>query len=182
MDFPLGPSRVRRAWSAGLLAGLCGCTTLQTSDGLVSTITPYRMEIVQGNIVTREQAALVRPGMSRQQVRDILGSPLLTSAFHENRWDYVFTIRRQGAEPQTRRVLVLFDGERLQSIGTGGDLPTEREFVASIDVARPARTLPPLALTDEQLKALPQPAPAASAAATPAPVTTTRAFPPLEPR
>jgi outer membrane protein assembly factor BamE len=182
MDFRSGPSRASRAVPAWLLVGLCGCTSLQTSDGLVSAITPYRMEIVQGNIVTREQAELVRPGMTRQQVRDILGSPLLTSAFHENRWDYVFTIRRQGAEPQTRRVLVLFDGERLQSIDTGGELPTEREFVASIDVARPARAIPPLALTDEQLKALPQPAPAAAPATTPAPAAAPRAFPPLEPR
>ena len=63
----------------------------------------------------------------------MLGSPLLTDPFHADRWDYVFTIRRQGAEPQLRRVVVLFEGEALESIDTGGELPGEREFVASID-------------------------------------------------
>jgi outer membrane protein assembly factor BamE len=160
---------------------LGSCASLQRSDSLVSALTPYRMEIVQGNVVTREQAALVRPGMTRAQVRDVLGSPLLASAFHADRWDYVFTIRRQGAEPQVRRVLVRFDGDRLASIDTGGELPGEREFVASIDPTRPARTAPSLTLTDEQLAALPRPAPSAPAA--PAePASVPRAFPPLEPR
>ena len=63
----------------------------------------------------------------------MLGSPLLTDLFHADRWDYVFTIRRQGAEPQSRAIVALFEGDRLKSIETGGDLPTEREFVASID-------------------------------------------------
>jgi outer membrane protein assembly factor BamE len=158
-----------------------GCASLQSSDSLVSALTPYRMEIVQGNIVTREQAAAVRPGMTRAQVRDVLGSPLLTSAFHADRWDYVFTIRRQGAEPQTRRVLVVFDGDRLKSIDTGGELPGEREFVASIDASKPPRTVPSLVLSEAQLAALPTPAaPKPPLAEAPAP--TLRTFPPLEPR
>ena len=86
---------------------------MQSSDNLLGIITPYRVEVVQGNVVTSEQAALVKPGMSRAQVRDILGSPLLTDVFHADRWDYVFTIRRQGAEPQLRRVVVRFDGEKI---------------------------------------------------------------------
>ena len=80
-----------------------GCQSLQSSDSLLGVITPYRLEIVQGNVITKEQAALVKPGMSQAQVRDVLGSPLLTDLFHVDRWDYVFTIRRQGAEPQGAR-------------------------------------------------------------------------------
>lgn len=167
---------------------LAGCAQqLQSSDGFFSRITPYRIEIVQGNVVTREQAEAVRPGMTRSQVRDILGSPLVASAFHANRWDYVFTIRRQGAEPQQRRILAVFDGDRLTSLDTGGSLPSEREFVASIDTSRSARKVPTLELTEQQLSTLPRPArepssnppaavsPAADAAATPL-----RTFPPLE--
>lgn len=183
------PGRPRRAARLGLVLALVvaasllgGCAALQRSDSLVSALTPYRMEIVQGNVVTREQAALVRPGMTRAQVRDVLGSPLLASAFHADRWDYVFTIRRQGAEPQVRRVLVRFEGDRLASIDTGGELPGEREFVASIDPTRPARTPPSLVLTDEQLAALPRPAPTAPAAPAEPPAVPPRAFPPLEPR
>ena len=75
-------------------------------------------------------------------MRDVLGSPLLTDLFHADRWDYVFTIRRQGAEPQPRAIVVLFDGDRLKSIETGGDLPSEREFVASIDTGNSSRSVP----------------------------------------
>lgn len=164
------------------VAVLAGCQSLQSSDSFLGVITPYKVEVVQGNVVTKEQAEAVKPGMSRAQVRDILGSPLLTDLFHQDRWDYVFTIRRQGAEPQHRRVVVLFDGEALKTIDTGGELPAERDFVASIDTFKTRRDAPPLALTEAQIKALPlppkvaEPDDAASAAA-PA-----RSYPPLEPR
>src|SRR5947207_14311200 len=150
---PLIPFSLLAAASA-----LAGCSSLQSSDNVFGIITPYRVEIVQGNVVTKEQAEAVKPGMSRAQVRDILGSPLLTDPFHADRWDYVFTIRRQGAEPQRRSVVALFDGEKLKSIDTGGELPGELEFVKSIDTFKTARNAPPLALTEEQVKALPLPA------------------------
>jgi outer membrane protein assembly factor BamE len=141
------------------LSGLAGsgCQSLQSSDHFLGVVTPYKLEVVQGNVVTQEQAAAVQPGMSRAQVRDILGSPLLTDLFHANRWDYVFTIRRQGAAKQQRRVVAWFEGEVLKKLETGGDLPAEREFAASIDNKKPARSTPKLALTEEQLKALPVP-------------------------
>ncbi|MBX3620689.1 MAG: outer membrane protein assembly factor BamE [Rhizobacter sp.] len=158
---------------------LAGCSSLQSSDNFLGFITPYRVEVVQGNVLTKEQVALVKPGQSRLQVRDLLGSPLLTDVFHADRWDYVFTIRRQGAEPQQRKVVVLFEGDALKSISTT-DLPSEREFVASIDTAKVSGKVPTLALTPEEIKALPvppKPEPAASA-----PVGPVRAYPPLEPR
>lgn len=162
------------------LAGLAACQSLQSSDSFLGVITPYKVEVVQGNVVTREQAEAVKPGMNRAQIRDVLGTPLLADPFHADRWDYVFTIRRQGAEPQAHTVVVRFEGDRFQSIDTGGALPSEREFVASIDTFKTARNAPPLQLTPEQLKALPAPAqPAASAAE---PVGPVREYPPLEPR
>jgi outer membrane protein assembly factor BamE len=169
-------------WTAGLLAVslLSGCQALQTSDNFLGFITPYRIEVVQGNVLTKEQVALIKPGLTKVQVRDILGSPLLTDVFHADRWDYVFTIRRQGTAPQQRKVVVLFDGEKLKSLDTGGgELPSEREFVNSIDVEKSSRKQPVLALTPEELKALPvppKPEPAASAPEGP-----TRPYPPLEP-
>ena len=154
-----------------------GCQSLQSSESLLGKITPYRLEIVQGNVITKEQAALVKPGMSKAQVRDVLGSPLLTDLFHVERWDYVFTIRRQGAEPQSRAIVVLFEGDRLKSIETGGDLPSEREFVASIDTSS-SRNVPILALTDEQRRALPLPPRPPQIEAVPD--VAARTYPPLE--
>jgi outer membrane protein assembly factor BamE len=162
---------------------LTACRSLQSSDSFFSHLTPYKVEVVQGNVVTKEQAAQVKPGMSRAQVRDVLGSPLLTDPFHLNRWDYVFTIRRPGAEPQQRRVVVLFDGETMKSIDAGGELPAERDFVASIDTFKTSRNAPPLALSAEQIKALPAPAQVAASPEAPASAAApTRSYPPLEGR
>ena len=169
--------------SLGLAVLVSGCGIRQiASDGsLLGLVTPYRIDIVQGNAVTREQIALIKPGMSRAQVRDILGTPLLTDPFHAERWDYLFTIRRQGAEPQRRSIVALFDGDVLRKIDLPqGPLPTEEEFVASIDPVK--RKIEPrvLELTEEQRKALPVP-PRKDVPAE-APAGATRTYPPLEPR
>ncbi|NDD02747.1 MAG: outer membrane protein assembly factor BamE, partial [Betaproteobacteria bacterium] len=88
----------------------------------------YIPEVVQGNFVSKEQKDFLKPGMSRLQVREVLGTPLVSSVFHEDRWDYVFTIRRQGVPPQNFSLSVWFKGELLDRI-TGDELPSETEFV-----------------------------------------------------
>ena len=185
MDFRSLPRLGRRllpatlALAAALLATGCGSFGRKT-DAFLGVVTPYRVEVVQGNVITNEQAQVIKAGMNRAQVRDVLGTPLLADVFHADRWDYVFTIRRQGAEPQSRRVVVLFSGDAFQSMDTGGPLPSEREFVASIDTFKTARNAPSLELTPEQTKALP--APAKPAVAEAEPIGPTRVYPPLEPR
>ncbi len=167
---------------AALLAAtlLGGCAALDRTDSLFGVITPYRIDIVQGNVVTKEQLALIRPGVTRLQVRDVLGTPLLADPFHANRWDYLFTMRRPGKEPQRRAVVVLFDGDRVKAIEAPADLPTEREFVASI--GRFQNVVPvKLELTEEERKALPPPAKVAAPPALPAPQGPARSYPPLEP-
>lgn len=161
-------------------SGLGGCASLQSEGNLLGVITPYRIDIVQGNVVTKEQLALVRPGMSRTQVRDLLGSPMVTDLFHADRWDYVFTIDRPGTAPQRRNIVAQFEGERLQKMIAPDDLPTEREFVATISRTKGEAKAPPLELTEEERKALPvPPKPAAEPPA--APGGATRTYPPLEP-
>ena len=172
----------RRRFGAATLAiasALAGCQSLQTSENFLGILTPYRLEIVQGNVITSEQVALAKPGLTRAQVREVLGSPLLTDPFHGDRWDYVFTIRRQGAEPQLRRIVVRFKSDVLECIEGGAGLPNEHEFVASIDAFKTARNAPPLVLTEEQIKALP--APLRPPAPEPPPPVPARTYPPLEP-
>jgi len=159
---------------------LAGCESLDRTDSLFGLITPYRIDIVQGNAVTKEQLALIKPGATRLQVRDVLGTPLLADPFHADRWDYLFTLRRPGAELQRRSVVVFFDGDRVKSVEAPNDLPTEREFVASI--SRNQKTAPvKLELTEEERKALPPPARLPALPAEPAPQGPARAYPPLEP-
>lgn len=175
------PSRSRLA-VCSLVAAIAatGCASLQSSDNFLGVVTPYRVEVVQGNVVTKEQAEAVKAGMSRTQVRDILGSPLLADAFHADRWDYVFTIRRQGAEPQLRRIVARFDGENLKSLDTSSEWRRARvrRLDRHLQDLAPVAVLP-LALTDEQVKALPVlPKPPAAVSE---PIGPTRSFPPLEP-
>lgn len=158
---------------------LAGCASLQSSDSLLGLITPYKVEVVQGNVLTKEQVDAVKPGMNRSQVRDILGSPLLTDPFHADRWDYIFTIRRQGAEPQRRSVVALFEGETLKKLDAP-ELPSEREFVASISTTKVRGAPPPLELTEEQRKALPAPRKPEAATEPATPTGPLREYPPLE--
>jgi len=144
-----------------LSASLIACSSFNSaSTGIANVITPYRMDIVQGNFVSKEQAAALKPGMSRLQVRDILGTALLSSIFHADRWDYVFTFKRQGLEPQARRLTVFFKGDVLERF-EADELPTEAEFVASLDSGRQSGKVPVLELTAEELKRLPAPTKAA---------------------
>jgi outer membrane protein assembly factor BamE len=139
----------------------------------------YKPEVVQGNFVSREQVQALRAGMPRQAVRDVLGTPLVTSLFHADRWDYAFTIRRQGSEPQQRRFSVFFKGDVLDRI-EGDPLPTEAEFAAKLDNRRPPTKLPELKATEADLAKFPAKAAPVSGTTQPvvpaAPVT----YPPLE--
>ncbi|MCZ8233690.1 MAG: outer membrane protein assembly factor BamE [Inhella sp.] len=158
---------------------LVGCSSWVGHNDRFAYVVPlYRVEIVQGNVVTKEQAALVKPGMTRDQVRGVLGSPLLTDPFHADRWDYLFTIRRQGTEPQLRKLVAHFKGDVLERFEVPDNLPTENEFVASINTFQPKREAPKLALSQAERAALPKPVraePSATEAMGP-----TRSYPPLE--
>ena len=78
-------------------------------------VTEYRIDVQQGNVVTQEMASQLRPGLSRDQVRFILGTPMLIDMFHADRWDYVYRLQkgRSGAV-EMHKLSVFFD--------TGGKL------------------------------------------------------------
>lgn len=131
-------SALRPALLTTLLAAItlasAACSTYDsTSRKIASAITPYRINIVQGNFVSREAAAQLREGMTRDQVQFLLGTPLLTDVFHANRWDYVFSFKRGNTQVvQQRRFTVFFDNDRLVRFG-GDELPSEYELIAEID-------------------------------------------------
>ncbi len=133
---------------AGLSA--CGFTQGVTRD----TFKPYVPEVVQGNFVSREQRQFLRPGMTRAQVRDILGTPLVTSLFHADRWDYTFSIRRQGVPPQQFRMTLYFSKDVLASIESD-ELPSEVEFAGRLSGPSPTTKVPVLEASEEQLKKYP---------------------------
>lgn len=135
--------------SVGVLAG---CSSIdRSSQQLVSAITPYQIEVVQGNFVSSEQVQALRPGMSHEQVRDILGSPLLVSVFRSDRWDYVFTIKRKGLAFEEKKLTVYFTGFVMDRV-EGDEMPSESEFVAILGGQNSNPKIPNLEATPAQLE------------------------------
>lgn len=143
-----------------LAGGLSGCLS---PDGTrsIGPLKIYRMEVVQGNVVTREAWSQMRNGLARDQVRMLLGSPLIADAFHQDRWDYAFTLRRPGNALQQYRVTVYFSQDKVVRFD-GADLPSEQEFVASIDTAKPDPLNRSLEMTPAEIARLPAPKAAAA--------------------
>jgi outer membrane protein assembly factor BamE len=171
--------------SASLLAAfaLGGCSSFNeptSLKGFMAFIAPYKPDVIQGNVVTSEQMALVKPGMSRAQVREVLGSPLITDPFHADRWDYVFTLRRQGFDDQHRSFVVRFEKDQVLQI-EAPELPSEDQFVAAISRKKLPTSTPKLELSEAERAALPPPAVVAAPAASAVVLAgATRSYPPLE--
>ena len=112
-------------------------TGLTGSEKVLWIFSPYRIEIQQGNFVSQEMAAQLKEGMTQDQVRFVLGTPLLTDLFHADRWDYIFRLKGGNGELTTSRVTVFFKDGRLARF-EGGDLPTEKDYITRIANSRPA--------------------------------------------
>lgn len=131
-----GGSHVRNLLIAATTVVLvAGCSTYDSlTQRVAQSITPYRITIVQGNFVSKESAAKMHVGMSRDEVKTTLGTPLLTDMFHDERWDYVFYFKRGStAVVQQRDFVVNFKDDRVVSWSGGEDLPSELELLADID-------------------------------------------------
>lgn len=99
---------------------LAACTTSPESR----TWLTYRIDVRQGNLVTQEMAAQLKMGQTKDQVRFILGTPLIADMFHADRWDYVYRFQpgRLGGETEQRHLVVMFENGKL--IAVGGDVIT----------------------------------------------------------
>lgn len=133
----------RLALVAAAALSLAACESVRSwTPGLLQ---PYRPDVQQGNVVTQEMAEQLNPGMTRDQVRFLLGTPALVSVFHQDRWDYIYLLKRgKGSEMQSRKLTVYFKDNRVERFE--------------------ADTMPPEALADNLIlgrnpKALPKPPP-----------------------
>ena len=112
-----------------LIALAITCISACTAVGFPGV---YRIDVEQGNIVTQEIADQLQPGMSRRQVRFILGTPLVEDSFNRDRWDYIYT-RRNGLDVLAEeRLTVFFEGDSLSAVegdyvpeAFGGSAPAE---------------------------------------------------------
>jgi outer membrane protein assembly factor BamE len=97
---------------------MAGMLVLAMALGACSVRMPtaYSPPLQQGNVIEQASLSKLKPGMTRAQVRFVLGTPLVVDVFRNDRWDYVYLLRRQGEAPQQRRVTVIFDGDLLARI------------------------------------------------------------------
>ena len=101
----------------------------------------YKLNIDQGNIITQEMVNKLQPGMSRSQVQFVMGSPLIADPFHEDRWDYIYTLLDSKGKRTEQRLTVFFSDDKLSSLN-GSVVPQSEEPAAesSPQAAVPAET------------------------------------------
>ena len=107
-------------------------TTISQLQKFMWFFSPYRPDIQQGNFVSEEMLAQLKVGMTQDQVRFIFGTALLADPFHASRWDYAFRMAKGNGEITTSRVIVFFDKDSKVERWEGGNLPTEKEYIARI--------------------------------------------------
>lgn len=118
-----------------------------TGCSVVDKLKPYRIDVRQGNLVTQEMVSQLKKGMTRDQVRFALGTPLLDDVFHADRWDYVYRYTQGHGEPEQRKLTLRFENDQLvrvegdvvaQTGATGGEnAETPQQRVRVIDMAKP---------------------------------------------
>ena len=95
-----------------LLSAATACSDVPRIPGL----SPYKIDIQQGNFVSQEMIAQLKPGMSKEQVRVVLGTPLLVDIFHSERWDYVYWREASDGRREQRKLAVFFVDGKLERI------------------------------------------------------------------
>ena len=123
---------------------LQGCGNLP----ILPFLKPYKIEVQQGNYVTQDMIAKLQPGMSRNQVRFALGTPLIVDPFRTDRWDYVYTLAKRGVLTEQRTVTVVFRGDVLDRIegdvaaGTNISQPQAKAVAPATPAALAAAAVP----------------------------------------
>lgn len=107
--------------------------TLAACSSVPRIVSEYKIDIQQGNVLTQEMVAQLKPGLSKDQVRFILGTPVLTDMFHADRWDYVYRLQKGGAkEAEMRRFSAFFDTDQ-RLIRVAGDVTANIPTSTSAD-------------------------------------------------
>jgi outer membrane protein assembly factor BamE len=121
-----------------MAVALAACQGVPMLPGL----TPHRIDIQQGNVVTQDMVSKLKPGMTRHQVRFVMGTPPIADVFHPDRWDYVYYVSKRGKITEHRRLVLTFDGDTLKRI--------DGDVVVADTAAKPADKPVPEAAAEEK--------------------------------
>jgi len=115
---------------------LAACSRVPTPADLPIV---YKIDVEQGNVITQDMLARLRPGMDKSKVRFVMGTPIIVDTFHSNRWDYVYSLSERGGRPVQRRVALFFEDDKLVRVegnvkAAEGTLEPQREKSAMVEV------------------------------------------------
>lgn len=136
----------------GVLILTTACTGVAHNFDSLQIPFVYRVDVQQGNVITQDMLAQLERGMDKNKVRFILGTPLLVDVFHQNRWDYVYSMRNGSDRPVHRRISVFFEHDRLAHLD--GDVKAARGVLAHVprpEVTVDVPTKAKLSLTERLL-------------------------------
>jgi outer membrane protein assembly factor BamE len=114
-------------------------STLLASCSYISSpvLSPYKMDIRQGNYITPEMREKLKLGMSKQQVRYVMGTPMVSDAFHGNRWDYIYSLEQRGEVVEKQRLTLYFEGDNLVRMDDGSQPVQAAPAIAQQPVMAP---------------------------------------------
>lgn len=137
-DAPVSKAKTSVATPAKTAAAgsLDGASNTQTSGPtgiarVLGAFSPYKIDVQQGNFVSKEMISQLKVGMTHDQVRFVLGTPMLNDIFHDDRWYYPFRMQKGNGEITSSRVTVYFKDDLVERF-EGGDLPTEEDYLSRI--------------------------------------------------
>lgn len=125
-----------------LAGGLGACSTQNSFTKMVDDYVPiitqfgvYKLDINQGNYLSQDMVDKLKEGQTKAQVRATLGTPLVTSAFRDNRWDYVYEFQRAGRVREHRQFTVYFKDDLLAR-WEGDEMPQSAQELNRIAASR----------------------------------------------
>ena len=119
------------------LALVTGCSVKSPIDYFEAKI--YKLDIQQGNIISAEMLMGLKPGMTRAQVKYVLGTPLIQDSFHENRWDYIYKMIKDDRLIEERHVIVRFADDGL--VDVKGDIIQSNDILIGAETEKESKVI-----------------------------------------
>jgi len=116
---------------------LTACSVKSPIDYFEAKI--YKLDVQQGNIITAEMLMGLKPGMTRAQVKYVLGTPLIQDSFHENRWDYIYKMIKDDRLIEERHVVVRFADDEL--VDVKGDIIQSNDILIGAETERQSKVI-----------------------------------------
>ncbi len=135
----------RAAALALVLFAVGGCATFDRYAPSWRSFGVYKIDVNQGNYLSQDMVEKLKVGMTQQQVKQLLGTPLITSPFRADRWDYVYEFSRQGKVTEHRNFTVYFADSKVAR-WEGDEMP---QSVVELNRSAGAKALPVIAPDDK---------------------------------